>query len=96
MLSEEIKAILNARDPGLFWRKFQPSLSQEFFNEGFNFIFQQFFRAASNDEVITVARPIHLGSSAKSSCSRVFLPEPLSSHRPLGTKLCAMGRRACE
>ena len=43
MLSEEIKAILNVSDPGLFWRKFQPSLSQEFFNEGFHFIFQQFF-----------------------------------------------------
>jgi hypothetical protein len=77
MLSEEIKAILNVRDSGLFWRKFQPSLSEEFFNEGFHFVFQQFFRTAGNNEVITVAHQINLSSSAKSSRSRVFLPEPL-------------------
>src|SRR4030095_11401718 len=77
MLPEEIKSILNVRDSGLFWRKFQPSLSQEFFNEGFHFIFQQLFRTTSDNEVITGAHQMSLSSSAKSSRFRVFLPEPL-------------------
>src|SRR5215510_3663078 len=77
MLPEEIKSILNVRDSGLFWRKFQPSLSQEFFSERFHFIFQQLFRATGNNEVITVTHQMNLSSSAKSSRFRVFLPEPL-------------------
>ena len=43
MLSKEVKAILNLRDPGFFWRKSPSPCLQECFNEGFDLSLQQVF-----------------------------------------------------
>src|SRR2546428_2964682 len=42
-LSKEVKAILNLRHPGFFWRKSQSSFLQECFNEGCDRSLQQLF-----------------------------------------------------
>lgn len=43
LLSKEVKAILNLRDPGFFWRKSQSAFWQECFNEGFDLSLQPLF-----------------------------------------------------
>jgi hypothetical protein len=40
MLSEKVKALFHVRDDGLRRREFQPSFSQELFDQGFDFSFQ--------------------------------------------------------
>jgi len=78
-LSKEVKAILNLRDPGFVWRKYQSSFLQECFNEGFDLRLQQLFGATRDNEVITVAHQVHLDSSTQIARFRVLLPELLLS-----------------
>ena len=47
--------IRNVRDAGLFLRQLQTAFSQEFRDQRFDFIFQQFLRFAGDDKVVGVA-----------------------------------------
>jgi hypothetical protein len=59
VLSEEIKAFFHVGDDRLFRRELQPSFMQKLLNEEFDLSFQQFFRPAGDNEVISITDEIH-------------------------------------
>lgn len=59
-LPKKIKSLFDVREPGFFFRKLQPSLPQKLLHEGPDFFFQQFFRTASDDEVIRIPYEVDL------------------------------------
>jgi hypothetical protein len=52
MLSEQVQAILDPRNPGLLWREFQTALLEERGHKEFDFMLQQFLRAACDDMLV--------------------------------------------
>src|SRR2546421_8526671 len=88
MLSKEVKAILNRRHPGFFWRQSPSSCLQACFNEGFDLSLQQLFCAPRAKEVIPGAPQVPFDSSTQSARFRVGLPALLLSSvsRQIGSR----------
>jgi hypothetical protein len=51
MVAQKIKAVLDVRDAGFLRGEFEPTLVKELLYQRFDFMFQQFIRAAGNDEI---------------------------------------------
>ncbi len=75
LLSEELKAVRDVRDPGLLLREFQPSFAQKLLDERFDFGFEQLLGAARNHEVIRKSRQIHFRSAAADGGFGVAFPQ---------------------
>src|SRR5271166_2253296 len=51
---KEIKSLIYMRDLGFLYREFQSTLLQEGCHNGHDFVFQHFFRCASNHKIIGI------------------------------------------
>ncbi len=64
---------------GLFGRKLKASLPEELLDHGADFIFQQLFRGASDDEVVRISNQVNLGIGF--SCQRLSRWESFPEER---------------
>jgi hypothetical protein len=91
-LAEEVEPILNVGDAGLLRREFQSPLAQELLDQRPDFILQQLFSSAGDDEVIRVPHKVHLGIvqlPVETLHTEVLFEQPLQS---IQDKVC-QGRR---
>ena len=57
--AQEIEPVLDVRDAGLFCGERQTTLVEKLFDQRLDFLFEKFFRASRNDEVVTIPHQIH-------------------------------------
>ena len=61
MLSQEIEAIIDVCNDRFFWGECEPPLSHELLYQGFDLLFQQFFRDARHDKIVGKSGTASLG-----------------------------------
>ena len=80
VLPQEVEALFDMRDTGLLRRELQATFGHEPFDQWLDFILQQLFRAASDDEVIGIAHEVHfrvIGLPADFLPAEGLLQQPL-------------------
>ena len=87
-LSKAVKASLQRRHPGVFWRPSPSSCLHACFNEGFDLSLQQLFGAPRAQEAIPGAPQVPFDSSTQIARFRVGLPALLLSSvsRQIGSR----------